>query len=334
MSVPREDSGQRRRPLRMARILSATLLLMLPAAAMTPGPAPMRAPQEAFGVYARLLDAPGVPFDDVVAAVRSGLSSAGFEIVGETEEGVNRDACDYRAYVLAFMDEDYTSRLLAQGSIAAFALPLRAAVFEDENGVHVTMANPRSLNRTIVSEDAVNDLSAAIVEKVRAAVAGQGVGQAASGEYGQMRSRGLIGKTMGVMAGGPFPSKREGLQGGGEWKWGLHAVYGVTLPEFGTGIVGIGGRAMEARSFSIVGEGSNRSRAKMACPGIDHAAAYPVELVLTEVDGQVKVSLVDEMFRMKIYFEDAGKMKFAMNMRMPGSIESEIRDKVDEVLFQ
>jgi len=330
---------------------------MLPAVAMTPGPTPARAPQEAFGVYVRLLDATGVPFDDVVAAVRSGLESAGFEIVGETEEGVKRDVCDYRAYVLAFMDGEYTRQLMAHGSIAAFALPLRAAVFEDEDGVHLVMANPRSLNRTIVAENAVDEVSAAIVEKVRAAVVGQGVGQPASGDYGQMRSRGLIGKTMGVMAGGPFPSKveeiasvdsdeigglegaikrlREGLkEGGGEWKWGIHAVYGVTLPDFKTGIVGVGGREMEAKSFSIVGEGSDRSRAKMACPGIDHAAAYPVEMVLTEVDGQVKVSLIDEMFRMKMYFEDAGKMKFAMNMRMPGSIESEIRDKVDEVLFQ
>ena len=31
------------------------------------------------------------------------------------------------------------------------------------------------------------------------------------------------------------------------------------------------------------------------------------------------------MYRMKMYFEDAGKMKCAASMRMPGSIEDEIR---------
>lgn len=44
--------------------------------------------------------------------------------------------------------------------------------------------------------------------------------------------------------------------------------------------------------------------------------------------GQIRVTLVDEMYRMKMYFEDAGKMKFAMNMGMPGSIEREIRDLI------
>ena len=40
--------------------------------------------------------------------------------------------------------------------------------------------------------------------------------------------------------------------------------------------------------------------------------------------------LIDEMFRMKMYFEDAGKMKFAANMAMPGSIEDELRDLIEE----
>jgi hypothetical protein len=31
-----------------------------------------------------------------------------------------------------------------------------------------------------------------------------------------------------------------------------------------------------------------------------------------------------------MYFEDAGTMKFASNMQMPGSIEDEIRDLVEE----
>jgi hypothetical protein len=34
------------------------------------------------------------------------------------------------------------------------------------------------------------------------------------------------------------------------------------------------------------------------------------------------------MFRMKMYFEDAGKMAFAKNMGMPGSIEEELKQKV------
>ncbi|MBI5182964.1 MAG: hypothetical protein HY999_01180, partial [Nitrospinae bacterium] len=42
----------------------------------------------------------------------------------------------------------------------------------------------------------------------------------------------------------------------------------------------------------------------------------------------VKISLVDEMYRMKVYFEDAGVLAFAKNMTMPGSIQKEITEMV------
>jgi hypothetical protein len=38
------------------------------------------------------------------------------------------------------------------------------------------------------------------------------------------------------------------------------------------------------------------------------------------------------MFRMKMYFENAGRMAFARNMGMPGSIEDELKDKIRAVL--
>ena len=56
-------------------------------------------------------------------------------------------------------------------------------------------------------------------------------------------------------------------------------------------------------------------------------------MVLVEEDGRIAVQIIDAMFRMKMFFEDAGKVKFAANMRMPGSIEDEIRDKVEESLY-
>jgi len=98
-------------------------------------------------------------------------------------------------------------------------------------------------------------------------------------------------------------------------------------------IIGVTGEAMESRAFQIVGSGSDGSRDGLACPGIDHASAFPLELVIARDGDRVRVRLIDAMFRMKMYFEDAGKVKFAANMRMPGSIENEIRDKVEESLF-
>jgi hypothetical protein len=104
-------------------------------------------------------------------------------------------------------------------------------------------------------------------------------------------------------------------------------------PAPGMSVLGVTGERMEARSFAIVGRGGDKSRSDFACPGLDHAAAYPIEIVFTEKDGAVEIHMVDAMFRMKMFFEDAGKLKFARNMGMPGSIADEIRDLIRASLF-
>jgi hypothetical protein len=48
--------------------------------------------------------------------------------------------------------------------------------------------------------------------------------------------------------------------------------------------------------------------------------------------GGVRVRVVDTMFRMKMYFEDAGKWAFMKNMGMPGSVEDEIAAQVRAAL--
>ena len=90
-------------------------------------------------------------------------------------------------------------------------------------------------------------------------------------------------------------------------------------------ILGVSGAAMEAKAFGIVGAGGDDARSKFSCPGLAYAAAFPVELVIRRDGGQVRVEAIDAMFRMKMYFEDAGQMKFARNMMMPGSIADELK---------
>ena len=67
-------------------------------------------------------------------------------------------------------------------------------------------------------------------------------------------------------------------------------------------------------------------------PAGDHAAAVPIEVLVSRDADGIEVSLVDEMYRMKMFFEDAGKMAFAKNMGMPGSIEGEIKKKIESIL--
>lgn len=324
------------RSSRLLGLVLAPVLLLAPA------------PQRTFLKLATV-NAGGV--DGAVAQLRTAIGDAGWKVIADYEAGVNRKKCSYRSHVLIADWPEYARAVQQPDKRGAFAAPLRFVVFEDEGGVHIGAVNPRSLNRTIVAEQGRDDEFAAFAEKLEAAVHKHIPGTTT--QYGQLRERGRIGKTMGVMAGGPFEGKTEVLvsapigskslggfadefysrlekqSSSGDWK--MRPVFKQVITA-DVVVIGMTSDAMEAKSFDIVGAGGSNARGKMRCPGIDHAAAYPVEVVLVRSGNRVDAQIIDEMFRMKMYFEDAGKVAFAKNMGMPGSLEEEIRQKVRAAL--
>lgn len=305
-------------------------------------------------VFLKLVDSAPLPFDQVSETLESALAERGWTVVGKVDCGVDGSACDFRSRVFVAYTQDYLERVMAYGSHAAFAVPVRFVVWEDEGGVSVGATNPMNLNRTIVDEETEPEDWADVAGAIRAVTAGAFPEWAVTTEYGQKRGKARIGRTLGIMAGGKFTDKlkdvvtrpangdtpaavasriSQGLASvQGDWEWGIRPVYVIDMPEHGITLLGVTGDQVEARSFSIVGKGSDDSRKNMACPGIDHAAAYPVEVSIAVVDGELQIRLVDEMYRMKMFFEDAGKMSFAKNMGMPGSIEDEIKDKIRAIV--
>lgn len=146
---------------------------------------------------------------------------------------------------------------------------------------------------------------------------------------------------MGVMAGGSFDGKikeivtaEESVEGaleklagqfdGSKGEWGLKVGFQLLDSERGFAVIGVSSPSIESKSFDIVKAGSDKSRENFQCPGIAHAGAYPMEIVLAENEGKVVVRIVNSMYRMKMFFEDAGKVAFAKNMTMPGSIQDDI----------
>ena len=111
----------------------------------------------------------------------------------------------------------------------------------------------------------------------------------------------------------------EGVRAGGK---GWELVYTLDCVPQGVIILGVNKKPTEAKAYGIAGE--KRAGKDNPCPGIDHAAAFPIEIVVFQEGAELKVAVLDEMYRMKVYFEDAGKWAFMKNMRMPGQIEDEI----------
>jgi hypothetical protein len=105
---------------------------------------------------------------------------------------------------------------------------------------------------------------------------------------------------------------------------------GVLTNDFFVNLLDMGttGTPMDSKSFKIVKAGSDTSRKKFKCPGIAHAAAYPLEVVVRKTEEGVKVQMLNVMYRMKMYFEDAGKWAFMKNMGMPGSLHDEVKKQI------
>lgn len=324
--------------------LALALLLL-----STPSPATAEDP----GVYLRLAESVPGPVAEVSARLEEALAARGWTVLAAFDAGVPTD-CPYHARVIVAYPNAHRASLLEAGSHAAYALPVRYVVYEDETGTGIGATNPMNLYRTIVDEDTEPEDWAPLAADIRAVVAGAFPDHTVQTEYGKRRGKSRIGRTFGIMAGGPFVEKfkevvtrpadgataeeiaasiERGLRADGDdWEWQIRPVYVLPIPEHDLAVVGVRGGPVEARSAEIVGAGGDDARKDMACPGIDHAAAYPMEVVVRVVEGELQVRLVDVMFRTKIYFEDAGTMAFATNMGMPGSIEDEVKDRIRAVL--
>jgi len=334
------------RAIAMRSVISPAALTLLAAAlCLAPATAPAQGAQR---VYVVIADSVPMSVPAASTAIAAALTQRGWTVLADHAVGTDQAQCSYSAHVVVARQPAHAAALLALGAQAAFAVPVRLGVFEDERGVHVAMVNPLSTERTIVTESGLEATGRALVEEVAGTVAAATRGRRVNRPYGQSRNRGLIGKTMGVMAGGAFTRQVETLttaSGGSPadvrrvaddiWKrlqqpargkWQLRGVYRLDLAEHGLAILGVSGGAMETKAFAIVGAGDDDARSSFKCPGLAYAAAFPVELVIRRDGSQVKVEAINAMFRMKMYFEDAGQMKFARNMMMPGSIAGELKE--------
>ena len=300
------------------------------------------------GVYEYVVRSAEGSVDSVADSVQASMARAGWQIVSDVRPG-SPESCPYSARVILGYRPSYGD-VVARANLrtGAFGLLDRINIFEDEDGVHVSAVNQRNIIRTVLMNDTgYADFVDQHMQSLRGAIEGGATGSPSQKQYGQIRDRGYIGRTMGVVAGGRFDGKVEEVavvpgkplsavsdlieerlaQVGPTWGTGL--AFRLDLPDQRTVLFGTTGTPLDSRSFEIVGAGSDDARERFSCPGLAHAAAYPLEIVATSTDEGVAIRMVDAMYRMKMYFEDAGKISFMKNMTMPGSIASEIEDKLE-----
>jgi hypothetical protein len=331
-------------------LISSALALAVVAVAAAPGSA---IDGETYGVYQYVVKQAEGTIDEISAAITGAAEGAGWSVAG-TVDSADPEHCDFMSRVMVLYDAKYADAVIAANpETGAWAALDRVNIFQDEEGTHVSVVNPLSIDRTVLMNDTdYMDMARKHLDALRAMILSAVNGTESSAQYGELRTGGKIDKTMGVVAGGDFSKlirdkfkvKKGGVTAVGQaialgfknektGKWGLHLVYQVNVAGRDVYIVGVSGSPMDTKSFEIVGGGQNEKRKDYACPGLSHAGAYPIEIVVQkDKSGEIKIRMVDTMYRMKMYFEDAGTTAFMKNMRMPGSIENEIEKQIKKAL--
>ena len=293
-----------------------------------------------YGVYVKVVEKAKGSFEEVSGKAESALKAAGWNVLAVYDSGVP-EGCKFRSRVIVFSSPAYEKAIMANGVRAAFALPLRAGIYEDEHGISVAVVNPASVNRTMIHEAKLEDLSVSTANSLVDVLLKEVPGTAVKKQMGEIRQKGKVGG----MGGGDFADKivevyaapddsdatlkkvsdnvKKGIV---ENKKGWKLIYTLDLPSHAAVIFGVTQQKMEGRAFKIAGE--KRSSDSYAFPGIDHNSAFPIEVIVYRDGGKARVATLDGMYRMKVYFEDAGKWAFMKNMGMPGQIEGEIVEMV------
>lgn len=285
------------------------------------------------GVYVTLLSGLKTDVGETAAKAEAALKGAGFAVLASFDNGVP-PGCKAAARTIVFASEPWAAEVLSGGADKAFGLPMRLAVYGDAAaGASVALVNPVSLLRTFYASDAKDAAAQKAVDDVAAALAP--LGAVSPKQAGQLRDSGAIGG----MGGGAFSEKivpilaparppaevAEALKAGIADAAGWRAVYAYKASD-DVFVVGLTNGKTEGRAFGIAGE--KRATQANPFPGIDHAAAFPIEVVVTKKGAGSSVTILKEMWRMKLYFQDAGNWAFMKNMQMPGDIQNEIEAAV------
>ena len=129
----------------------ATLLIFLFPAAVTVVHA--QESKKEYGVYEYVLRNIQGGFQQSAANLDSSVTKAGWRLLAQVDAGVPEN-CTYKARVFVIVDTLYAKKLMQiNPKTAPFAVIDRINLFEDEQGLHVSVVNPRSILRTVLMDD-------------------------------------------------------------------------------------------------------------------------------------------------------------------------------------
>ncbi len=311
-----------------------------------------RAPAaEPVGIYERIFEA-SASFDETAAAFEAALAGSPLVWHGKFDLVLKEPVQRARVYLLT--SPHYLAAAAAEAPETASAQVLRVAIYEfgPRKAVHIDMGNPLAQAMVFYSGSSHYDALLAAARdasnEVRAVVAGL-PGKPVSVQLEPQRSESALNHFQGdgmakMMAkwrnwkesqATLFTEKPEnfsmavarveqsvrasrdrGIDDASGWRLVAKIPVGASAVVFGISNAYTEWTCVRINSGSRSGDKS----ADAPYPGVDHAPALPLEILVVNDGRQVRAVQYGEMWRMQLYFWDSGYLAFAGNSGVPGAM--------------
>jgi len=317
---------------------------------------------EEYGTFERLLEASG-SFEQTTSALEKALAESKFTLQGKRDLTYDDKQQEVRIYVLTSPAYMEAAKNEAPNTISAQILRIGVYQYGPGKPVHIDMANPlaqamvfysgsKNYGQLIAAAKAVGQEFHEVVGKVP--------GKPVQVQLEPIRTEKTLNKFNGD---GPakmmakwrnweesqnlvFSDKAENFQAvvakveralQASKDKGVHDSSGWSLISkipVGPNAVyfGISNQYTENKCIRINSDFRSEGKAPDApYPGVDHAPALPLEVIVFNDGKEVKVVQYGEMWRMQLYFWDSGYMAFAKNTLIPSIIFSSIEEALKPV---
>ncbi len=305
-----------------------------------------------FGVFIEAVES-DMTFEDATAAVEVALNDSSFELLNTFDTTAPEAGAEYRSRVFVFHDPAYTADIGAFAGPHAAAALLRINVYEFgadkvvkvnfvnietlacvylfENGIDAAahdnfIATAATLNQNVLDLISAN-VTGAVLNEPSGAIRdldqlhpyiGDGDAQVMVNfsDYAMNYEQGFVQAFASFDEAVAFVETNLANVNDG---WELIA----TLDVGDTRLFGITKADVEAASAEIVGDALEAS-ATNPVPGINHNAAYPIEVLVYEANGEFVVAYPAQMWRMMLYYWDAGIGAFVEYQTLPGEFDASL----------
>ncbi len=251
----------------------------------------------------------------VVEAVKSSLEG-NFKVIASTNP-----AGDSNLTVLIVENKAFFDAVNKAGRYAFFAIPLRVGIQQVKgvnkimftNPVYVAAAFAKGKNKLLQTAAKVKkELETSLLKVANIEPKKQNFGYSTDeDEIGNWQMMGQSLYTISRMGSKKFKTIDEALKALdaslSQHKNGWTKVYEIKLKK--AVVIGVSNPKYEKEAFDI--------------GGYDHLCAFPIGIVIMDKGG-ISAFTLPEMYRMSLYFMDAGMGAFAAHMGMPGEIDSSL----------